>query len=273
MIHILQSGNYKVFHGVCLNMLSILKHTKEPVHLHLMTMEISWSKVPKIPETSADHLREVMKSVNPENELTYYDISEAFEECFKNSPNQNPKYTPASLIRLLSPRYLDCDKVIYLDTDTMTCSSLEAFSEIDIENKEIGVVLDYLGQFWLKSDYFNSGVMYINVKRIKETGLFEKAIKLLSEKKFYFADQTALYKTSTERVYMPEKFNEQRKIKPDTVVKHFCKGIRYFPFFKVYNVKQYDVKMVHKFLKIHDFDDIYEQYNQLFPNEQKLPMD
>ena len=61
MIHVLQTGNNKIFHGICLNVLSILKYTKEPVHLHIMTMEISWSNVPKISEASCDRLREIMK--------------------------------------------------------------------------------------------------------------------------------------------------------------------------------------------------------------------
>lgn len=270
MIHILHSSNYKVFRGICLNILTIMKYTKEPVHLHLMTMEVSWSDVPKIPLASANHLREVMKSFNPLNELTYYDISEDFEETFKNSPNKNPKYTPGTLIRLLSPRYLTCDKVIYMDTDVMTCSSLEAFNEIDIEDKEIGVALDYLGKFWIKEDYFNAGVLYINLKKCRETQMFEKALKLLETEKYYFSDQTALYKASTLRTYMPFRFNEQRKIKEDTVIKHFCKALRYFPYFKVYNYKQWQLDKVHKFLKITMFDDIYEQYERLFPNELKL---
>lgn len=270
MINILQSCNYKVFQGVCLNMLSILKHTKEPVHLHLMTMEISWSTVPKIPVASADRLREVMKEANPLNELTYYDISELFEQTFKDSPNKNPKYTPGTLIRLLSPQVLTCDKVIYMDTDIMTCSSLEAFYEIDIEHAELAVCKDYMGRFWIKRDYFNAGVLYINLKVVRETGLFNKAIDLLAHKKYYFSDQTALYKASTKRVYMPFRFNEQRKIKENTVLKHFCKGIRYFPFFKIYNFKQWQVTKLHKFFKIHDFDDIFEKYEKLFPNEAKL---
>lgn len=270
MIHVLQTGNSKIFHGICLNALSIMKNTKEPIHLHIMTMEIPWSDVPKISEESCNHLREVLKSFNELNELTYYDISEDFEKTFYNTPNMNPKYTPASLIRLLFYRYIDCDKLIYLDADTMTVKSLEEFKKIDIENLEMGVCLDYLGKFWLKKDYFNSGVLYINVKRVKETKLFENAIKLLQKEKLFFSDQTALYKLCKEKIYMPMCYNEQRSIKDDTVIKHFCKGIRYLPYFKVFNYKQWNVKMVHKFFKMHDFDDIYEMYEKYFPNEKKL---
>lgn len=270
MIHVLQTGNQKIFHGICLNVLSMMKHTKEPIHLHIMTMEISWSDVPKISKDSVDYLRKVMKSFNFENQVSYYDISKDFEETFKNTPNMDPKYSPASLIRLLFTRYIDCDKLIYLDADTMTCASLEEFKKIDIENKEMAVCLDYLGKFWIKKDYFNSGVLYINVKKVKETKLFEKAIQLLQKEKLYFSDQSALYKYCKEKVYIPFRYNEQRNIKPDTVIKHFCKGIRYLPFFKVYNYKQWNVKKLHSFFKMHDFDDLFEQYDRIFPMETKL---
>lgn len=270
MIHVLQTGNQKIYRGICLNVLSILKYTKEPVHLHIMTIEIPWSNVPKISLEEALELKKVMQEVNPLNDVSYYDVSKDFIDTFKDTPNMQPKYTPASLIRLLLTRYINCDKLIYLDADIMTCRSLEELWNIDISNYEMGVSLDYLGKFWQKKDYFNSGMLYINMKMVKETKLFEKAISLLQKEKFFFADQTALYKCSTKRLYLPFKFNEQRKIKEDTVIKHFNKGIRYLPYFKIYNYKQWDVYHMHKYFKEHFFDDIYEEYKVKFPNAEPL---
>ncbi len=272
MIHVLQTGNDYITKGILLNALTMLKHTKEPIHLHIMTIEISWDNGKKIDINLMNQLRELMKKYNPENELSYYDVSDEFERVFKDTPNQNPKYTPASLVRLLCDRFIDCDKLIYLDADTMTCASLEEFKKIDIEDKEMAITLDYMGRFWINKSYFNSGVLYINMKKVKETRMFEKAIELLTKKKYFFSDQTALYKVSTKRVYVPFRYNEQRKIRENTVIKHFCMGIRYFPFFKVYNIKQWNVKKVHSFLHIHDFDDIYEEYNRLFSDAPKLDM-
>lgn len=270
MKNVLLTGNNKVFPGICLNVLSILKYTKEPVHIHIMTIQVSWDNQEKISLESVNLLRTVVKNKSPESEVSYYDVSKDLEDDFKDSPNKNPAYTPASLTRLFFTRYINCDKLIYLDADTMCNKSLAEFDKIDISKAEMGVCLDYLGKFWLKKDYFNSGVLYINVKRVKETNLFENAIKLLKEKKLFFSDQTALYKLSKERVYMPMCYNEQRDVKDDTVIKHFCKGIRYLPFFKIYNVKQWQVSQVHSFLKLYAFDDIYEEYHKLFPTLPKL---
>ena len=60
------------------------------------------------------------------------------------------------------------------------------------------------------------------------------------------------------------KFNEQRTIKEDTVIKHFCKGIKFYLFIpRVYNYNQWQRDKVHKKLKIHDFDDIYGDFDAI----------
>ena len=62
---------------------------------------------------------------------------------------------------------------------------------------------------------------------------------------------------------LDRKFNEQRTPVADTVVKHFNKGIKWIPFFHIYNIKQWQIDKVHKKLKIFCFDDIYEEYNKI----------
>ena len=76
-------------------------------------------------------------------------------------------------------------------------------------------------------------------------------------------DQSALHRLHECRLILPRRFNEQRKPREDTVVKHFCRGIRWFPFFYIYNYKQWERDKVHKKLKLFCFDDIYEEYDRL----------
>ena len=47
------------------------------------------------------------------------------------------------------------------------------------------------------------------------------------------------------------------------MVKHFCRGIRWLPFFHIYNIKQWEREAVHKKLKIYYFDDVYARYDAL----------
>ena len=269
MINVLLTGDSYIFRGLALNILSALKYTKAPIMFHVMTINVPWNRNAPLKEEDIEALRKMIKDYDPESDIRLYDVSSDFIEAFEASPNKHPAYSPASLVRLFLSQEIECDKLIYLDCDTMVCSSLEAFNEIDIDDYEIAVCLDYMGHRWIFKDYFNSGVIYINMKKVKETHLFENCIELLKKKKFYFADQTAIYKCSKYRKYIPWRFNEQRNIKEDTVIKHFNKGIKKFPFY-VYNIKQWEVKKVYKFLKIHYFDDIYEEYDKYFKDSHPL---
>lgn len=265
MINVLLTGDNNVIKGMALCILSIVRRTKAPIHFHIMTLGIDWNKhVEKISLDNFNKLKEEILKISPESIFSYYDVTKDMEDVFKNSPNKNPAYSPASLIRLFCYKYIDCQRLIYLDCDTLVNNSLEEFENINLDDYEFGVVLDHMGKFWIKKDYFNSGVLYINMPLCKENNVFVKAIDLLMKKRYYFADQSALYHSTTKRLYLDRRFNEQRKPNNMTVVKHFCKGIQYFPYFYVYNIKQWNVKKVHSFLKIHEFDDIYEEYDKLF---------
>ena len=129
---------------------------------------------------------------------------------------------------------------------------------------EFAAALDYMGRFWINKHYFNAGVLLLNIPRIRETDLFARARKLLNEKRLTMLDQSALNRLGREVLYLPDRFNEQRKIKEDTVVKHFCKGTDfYFSIPVSFYIKQWQRDKVHRRLKIFCFDDLYEKYDRL----------
>lgn len=261
-IDVLLAGDKNVLKGMSLTMFSAVLKTEIPIRFHVMTTFARNTN--GITQKDVDDILEKLKKVNDQTEIIYVDTKDDYDKWFSSSPNKDPKYSPCSLLRLFVSNYLTAKRVIYLDTDTMCYGSLTEFFKYDISDKEMAVVLDYLGKFWIKKDYFNSGVLFINMDRVKETKLFEKAIDCLTKEKLYFADQSALYNHSTQRLYIPMRFNEQRSVKPDTVVKHFNKGIKWLPFFQVYNVKQWQRDDVHKKLRIYEFDDVYAEYDKLF---------
>ena len=104
----------------------------------------------------------------------------------------------------------------------------------------------------------------LNFENIKKSGLFVKARKRVNKRKMFMPDQSALNFLAKRKLILPYKFNEQRTIKSDTVIKHFCQGFKWYgPFFRLYNYKQWHIKEVHEKLGIHDFDRIYEKYDEL----------
>ena len=265
-IHLGYCGNEKVFPLILLSALSVVKYTPAPVTFYLMTMDLTEvdPRFTPVTEKSRAILEEAVRRVNPENRATVLRADEPYGKFLKGGKNENSAYTPYTLLRLLFTEFDLPDRILYLDADTMCCSDLRQVFEIDLSAYEFAAVRDHMGQFWIRRDYFNAGVMYLNLKKIRETGLFVRAREKLFRKKLYFSDQTVLNKYGRRtKLLLPRKFNEQRDIRIDTVVKHFCRGIKWLPFFKVYNYKQSEVKKVHEKLKVHRFDDLYEKYDEL----------
>lgn len=104
----------------------------------------------------------------------------------------------------------------------------------------------------------------MNMKKIKETKLLEKARNLIKSKKMLFADQDAIFRSTSKKMLIPRKYNEQSKFnRKDTVVCHFCKRMLWFPYPHTENYKQWNVEQVHTVLKCHAFDEDLEEYLKL----------
>ena len=258
-------GNDRVFPLILLSVLSIAKCTSCAVTAYVLTMDLSERDARFTPITGGQLriLKEAIGEKDGGNDVVLLDVREEFLRCLGSGKNGKNRYTPYAQGRLLLTEFDLPKKLLYIDSDVMCCSDLAQILEIDMQNYEFAAVPDYMGRFWIKRDYCNSGVMLLNMENIKRTGLFARARELVNKKRLVFPDQTALNRLVKSKLILPAKFNEQRAICADTVLKHFCKGIKWLPFFKVYNYKQSDVKSVRGKLKIHQFDDVYSRYNAL----------
>ena len=104
-------------------------------------------------------------------------------------------------------------------------------------------------------------MLLLNMKKIRETGLLKKARHLITTKKMLFADQDAIFHSTTRKKIIPRKFNEQSKFdRKDTVVCHFCKRLMFLPYPHTENYKQWNVDEIHKYLKCYYFDSDLEEY-------------
>lgn len=273
MINICYSGNKRIFEGLLLAVLSLAKTTKEELKVHILTMDLHEENPNFLPfsDEQIELLDKILKEKNKNSQAIKIDVTKQYIEQLRDGKNHHNGYTPYATLRLLLDLVPNMpDKMIYMDIDTMCVSDIKQLNDINIDGYDFGATKDYMGRFWIHTHYCNSGVMTMNLKQIKENKLFEKCRKKVNKTKMLMPDQTALNKYGKKK-YLPFKFNEQRKIKSDTVVKHFCKGIVFFlPFgFHIYNIKQWQRDKVHKNLKIFCFDDLYEKVDSLkkeYPN-------
>ena len=262
MINILFGGNYKVFDGILLCLMSTTKRCNEQLNVYILTADVSELNNDYIPltESQIEILNNVIKKTNPLSSVTLIKLGNDFNDWIMTSNNKNNSYTPFAFLRLFADTVDLPNKIIYLDTDIMLNGNIKELMDKDISNYEMAVVLDRYGRFFIKPNYFNSGMLLMNMQKIKETKLLEKVRDMCSKKKMGFPDQSALNKFCKNKLYLPRKFNEQGKLKNDTIIHHFSKKIKWFPIFKTINIKPWHIEDVKNKYKCHAYDDIYEEY-------------
>ncbi len=124
-----------------------------------------------------------------------------------------------TLLRLLVPNILDCDKVIYLDCDLAVNMDLKEMWGIDLAGNSVaGSVDEGISDTYSKSqirrimgkdtDYLNAGVMVMDLKKIRENhDLFNESLDYLdSHPKAKMRDQDAL-----NYIFLDDKLTIDRK--------------------------------------------------------------
>lgn len=267
MINLLLCGNKKFFDGVLTQLISIKNRTNEAINCYIFTMDVSRLNKEYICMTDdqIDFLNDVVKSKNHESEVTKIDVTEIYEREFLNCANEKAYCTPYTLLRLLADLIPEIpDKLLYLDIDIMVGKDISILYNINIEDYEYAAVREKYGSKLIRPDYINAGMLLLNIKKIKETKLLEKARKLIKTKKLLFADQDAIFRSTTKKLILPRIYNEQSSFnRKDTVICHFCKRLLLLPYPRIENYKQWNVEEVHSILKCHYFDNDLEEYKNL----------
>lgn len=265
MINVLFSGNEKVFDGVLTCVLSILKRTdtKEPFRFYVYTMDATrvMPEYTPISDSLIEFLDGIVKEYNAENSMVKVDVTELYEKEFAYCPNEQAYCSPYTLLRLFADIVPDMpDKLLYLDVDILFNRDIRLLYDIDITEYEYAAARDHYGKYLLNPNYINAGVLLFNMKKIRETGLLEKSRKLIKEKKLVFADQSAVYRSTTNKKMLPQRFNDQKFLHKHTVVRHFSKRLFYLPYPHTDNIKQWRVSDIHRVFGYYVFDDILYEY-------------
>lgn len=125
-----------------------------------------------------------------------------------------------ALFKFNLPELLPEDKVLYLDCDVIVNKSVGELFRTDISEKYIAAVDDMGdeirdGQSYLASKigmsgehYFNSGVMLLNLKLMREENITQALLRYREKEANYFMDQDALnFVLSAKRYFLDRKYN------------------------------------------------------------------
>lgn len=118
------------------------------------------------------------------------------------------RHTLNAYLRLFLPEIIvSKDKVLYLDADLLVFDSLRKLWHFPLENFLVAATVDssvYLGGIAIEHfkalelppehHYFNSGVLLLNLKKLRETNLFDKVVAWAQQKSHLMkhSDQDAL---------------------------------------------------------------------------------
>ncbi|MBQ3817023.1 MAG: glycosyltransferase family 8 protein [Clostridia bacterium] len=277
-MNILYCGDGNISDGLTISVLSLIKNVKQPLCIYVLTM--SYMEKAALSEEFADFLDRRVKSVNNESFVKLFDITNLFESEQPNA-NKDTRFTPFCMLRLFADEIKEIpDKILYLDCDVICRKDFSKMYNIDLADNELAGVLDYYGRWFFKKnpfkfDYLNSGVLLLNMKRIRKTGLFSKCRKLCRNKKMFMPDQSAINKLSIGKRILPRKYNEQRKLKEETVFQHFTTSFRFFPYIRSVTVKPWQQDKLHNVLGIYEYDGLLKEQRILkeeFANERKVTL-
>ena len=269
-MNILFCGDKGVCEGIFLSALSICKNTKSDINFFILTASVEDHEA--IPQSFATLLRDAVKEKRKGHQIILLDITEQFQGYLPLA-NMGTRFTPLCMLRLFADLIPEIPgKILYLDTDVLCNADFEDMYKMNISDIDIAGVPDRYGKWFfgniLRHDYLNSGVLLMNMENIRKNALFVRCRQMCRDKKMFMPDQTALNKLASKRK-IPGKYNNQGKMKSDTVFKHFTTFFKFLPRFKAVTIKPWQIDKLHNELKIYEFDDILKEYQRRMKNEQR----
>lgn len=264
-MNILYCGDKNIEDGVVISVLSLMKHVTEPLQIYLLTAEVSTKALSL---EFASFLDSLVKQEDPESAVQLFDVTDFF---MAQPPvaNLKTRFTPCCMLRLYAD-LIDAlpEKLLYLDNDVVCRRDPTGFYHQDLSAWELAGCLDHYGSWFfrkklLQRDYLNSGVLLLNLDAIGKTGLFSRCRALCRDKRMFMPDQSAINQQSTRKKICPGKYNEQRKLRGDTVFQHFTTSFRFFPWFHTVSIKPWNIRGMHETLHLHEYDDILQAYQAL----------
>ncbi len=269
-MNLLYCGDKNIADGLIISLLSITKNVKEPLNVYVLTVSLTRgdSSCEAISEDFISYLDSILKKENKDSFIRRFDISDLFVDTLPVK-NLETRFTPGCMLRLFADLVPELpDRILYLDNDIVCRKDFSELYNMDLEGKELVGVLDHYGA-WLfkrklfKRDYLNSGVLLLNLKEIRRTGLFEKCRIRCRDKKMFMPDQSAINKLSSSKYKVSRKYNEQRRLRSDTVLQHFSTTFRFFPYIRSVTVKPWQVDKLHNTLKIYEYDKLLVEYRRI----------
>lgn len=188
-MNVCYATNSKYMNLMLVSIASLEKHN-ENCNIHILHNSLSDIEVKKINDRIFSNVQ-------------FYKIEETIVKKLETKMNYKDfHFTVETFFRILVPKTLQLEKVLYLDVDTMIRSNLTELYNLDLFNKPLAAVnwfevsrkkLDSL-EMVKKPVYFNAGVMLMNLKYLNQHVEIEKLLDSFEKtpQKYPLVDQDIL---------------------------------------------------------------------------------
>lgn len=205
-----KDGHYSVWVGTVMQ--SILEHTDSRICFHILHDET----------LSSDNKYKLEKvAYNGSSIAEFHKIDEGDFSVVKN---QMSRFTIGAMFRCSLPELLpDLNRIIYLDADLFVNRDIKELWDVDVREYCLAGVVDegvnihnyprILNKYpeIKKEFYFNSGVLYMNLKKLREFGNLKKLVVdfLVENPEAGLPDQDALNVLFHDKVlYLDDSWNQ-----------------------------------------------------------------
>jgi lipopolysaccharide biosynthesis glycosyltransferase len=198
MIRVVMASDKHLIRQLGITAMSAIQHSSLPLHFTLLTPDAdaadpSWAAVTSLLERNGAQCHLMPISTTP------------------SLLQLASHLTPVTYYRLLVPDILPeaFDRVIYMDCDVLVGRDLRPLWTLNIGEHAIGAAEDLMFDYWShlgineQLGYFNAGVLLLDLKRIRDHGLFTAALEFAqtNPSALTWSDQCALNKVFTGRWY------------------------------------------------------------------------
>ncbi len=265
-MNILYCGDNNITNGLIISILSLIKHTDEELNIYVLTMK--YEKYKPLSKDVIKVLDKKLKEKNKNSKINLIDITNKVIKCLPTA-NLSTRFTPYCMLRLYADKVDELpSKILYLDNDVVALKDFTDFYNLDITNYDIAGVFDYYGSHIYRKkiiikDYLNSGVLLMNLDRIKENNLFEKCRIRCRDKEMLLPDQEAINTYCSKKLIVNRIYNEQHKTTNKTVFRHYTTTFKFFPKVRTQTIKPWMEDELHNILKDYRIDDILEEYKKI----------
>lgn len=194
-MNIVMAANDMVYTGVELAIYSILTHNKN-VNWYILTMDIEldngWHYI-GLHDWMKEKLKKIVTYLDPKSRITFIDCHDLYMTYLAGGPNDYSGFTPYTGLRLIIDKAIPyIQDALYIDCDVAARGNFESMYDSCRAQKDKTAFAVYAEDACNHEGEMVAGVMFYNLKLIKENGFFDRARHNYRTKDYIYPDQMAM---------------------------------------------------------------------------------